>query len=242
MKLKQVIKEIVDEYRFSEKEDINPLLESILRYTMMEYLGKDVDVFINGNGIDAYLYRDGLSGTYPERVDFSRLGEGFYRRLYKNLKYYFELKKKTLQFEIVRGLQGKLVGGYIIEKLDDRYRVRLTEQPFEDLEVVLERDYWIPKEVLLVGEHYFFLCKNIRVVADLLPRLVMYLSRTSIRLPALLLEKAFYEDVGAKTKCVCLKRVVGKFSFVKCKTKMAGKHIKWVSRNLNNEKIIVSRF
>lgn len=182
-----------------------------------------------------------MSGTYAEKVDFDRLGKGFYQALQYNLKYYFELKKKSLQFEVIRPLQGQMVGGYVLEKLKDRYRIKLVEHPFEDLDVILERRYWIPRERLLIGEHYFFVCRKIRIVAGVLPRLLMCLSRTSIKLPALMIERAFKEKFEITTKCECLKRVVGKFSFIRCKTSIPEEIIKWTSRNLNNEKIIVSR-
>lgn len=241
MNLNQIIKEITDAYNFPV-DDINSLLESVLKYTLMEQLKKDVDVFLDKEGVEAYLYRDSLDGTRAERVDFSRLNKDFYRKLYQNLKYYLELRKKSLELEIVRTLQGRLVGGYILEKFNDRYTVRLAEHPLDDLEVVIERRYWIPGETMLIGEHYFFLCRKVRVIAGVLPRLVMFLSRTSINLPALLLEVAFREKTGMKTKCKCIKRVAGKFSFLKCKTRVSEDLIRWVSRNLNNEKIIISKF
>ena len=239
--LDQTIKEIINAYNFSEEEVI-PIIESILRYTLMEYLKKDVDVFFKRNGVEAYLYRDGLSGTYPEKVDFSRFSSRFYRSLYNNLRYYLELKKKAAEFEIVRVLQGKLVGGYVLEKFSDKYTIKLVEHPFEDLEAVFERLYWMPKETLLMGEHYFFVCKNVRIVADTMPRLIMYLSRTSIKLPSLMIEKAFYDKERLKTRCDCIKRVVGKFSIVRCKTKIPRDIVSWVSLNLNNEKVIVTRW
>lgn len=243
MDLNTAIKEITDAYSFP-KEDISGLLESVLKYSLMTYLNKDADVFVddNGSNIDAYLYMDNLAGTYAEKVDWSRLSKEFYRQLYYNLRYSLELKKKNLELEQISNLAGGVVEGYIQEKSKDMCTVGLLDDTIpDDAEVIIEKRYWIPKESLKVGEHYFFLCRKVRVVQGVMPRLTVFLSRTSIRLPALLIEKAFQED-GLKARCVCVKRVAGRFSVVKCKTKVPENIKKWVSMSLNNEKIIAIRW
>ena len=241
MDLPKAIKEITNAYNFTQ-EDMSMLVENTLRYSLMSYLHKDADVYIDNNTIDAYIYNDNPSGTYAVKVDWAKLSKRFYRTLYHNLRYFLELKKRNLELEQVSGLAGSVVEGYIQEKFKDRCTVRLINDTIpDDAEVIIEKRYWIPKETLIAGEHYFFLCRKVRVVEGITPRLVVFLSRTSIRLPALLIEKAFLED-GLRTRCVCVKRVIGRFSVVKCKTKVPESIENWVSIALNNEKIITMRW
>ena len=236
-KITEAVKQLSEAYEINER-DITPIIESVIKRSIASYYGKDADVYFNGEGYEIYVYSN---GDTPIKLDLNKTSEKFIAFLKKQLTNRFLIEKTLSGYNAVKHLQGSLIGGYILEKVNGYYLVKLNGMPFETKNILPLR-YKILNEQLRFNEFYFFLVSKIEIVkTNYSLDLVTYLSRTSKKFPALLLQKAIEEKTGVNIDCECVKRVVGKFSVLKTNIRVPKEIVLFVQENLNNEKIIVKR-
>lgn len=237
-KITDVVKQLSETYEIDKREVI-PIVESTIRKSLILYFGLDADVHYNSSGFDIYAYN---GDAEPVKLDLNRASRKFIAFLKKQLTERFLIEKALSDYNAIRHLQGNLAGGYLLERLNNYYLIKLNDMPFETKNVLPYR-YKIPKESLKFNEHYFFVASRIRVEKiDGKFELVVYLSRTSKKLPELLFQKAVEEKTGVNIDCRCTERVSGVYSIVKTKVRIPKEIVSFVRENLNGERIILKRW
>ena len=236
-KIAEVIEQLIETYRIS-KEDIIPIIESVIKHSITSYYGKDADVYYNGEEYEITIYN---GEAMPTKLNLNKTSKNFIAFLRKQLTDRLLIEKTLSNYRAIRHLQGSLVGGYMLEKVKGYYLIKLNDIPFETKNI-LPLTHIIPNEQLKFNEFCFFLVSKIDVVKNNHALdLLVYLSRISKNLPVLLLQKAVEERTGVNIDCKCVKRVVGKFSILKTKIRLPNGIINFVQENLNGEKVIVRR-
>jgi len=222
-----------------DKDAVVSIVELIIRESIFAYFGKDSQVCCDDGEIKIYVY-DGDGRFQP--FDLNKASKDFIVYLKKRLVERFSFEKASRKYHAVKRLRRALVGGYPVGKANGYYLVKLTDMPFDVKGVMLDI-HAIPGERLKLFEYYFFtFLKAKSVQIGLKYDLAVYLSRTSIRLPELLLQKAVEENAGVNIDCRCVKRVAGRYSIIQLletRVKIPKKVISYVQENLNNEKVII---
>lgn len=236
-KITDVVRQLGETYGIDEK-DVIPIVESTIRESIISYYGLDADVHCEDGGFKIYAYN---SEAEPVKLDLNRAGKKFVAFLKRRLTERFQIEKALSDYNAVRHLQGNLVGGYLLEKHHNYCLIKLNDTPFETKNVLPLR-YKIPREALKFNEHCFFIVSKIRIERNSGKfELVVYLSRTSKKLPELLLQKAVEEKTGVNIDCRCTKRVSGVYSILETKVRVPGEIVSFVRENLNGERIILKR-
>lgn len=236
-KITDIMKQLSEAYKISEK-DVIPIVESAIKHSIFSYYGKDADVYYNGDEYEIITYNN---ESMPIKLDLNKTSKKFIAFLKKHLTNRLLIEKVLSDYKSIRHLQGDLVDGYVLENVNDYYSIKLNNMP-SDVKGILLLRHRIPNEQLRFNEFYFFLASKIGIVKSSYGLdLVVYLSRISKRLPALLLQKAVAEKTGVNIDCECIKRVVGKFSVLKTKIDIPKDFVLFVQENLNGERIIIRR-
>ena len=236
-KITEAVKQLSEAYGINER-DITPIIESVTKRSIASYYGKDADVYCNGEEYEVIIYNNEVM---PTKLNLNKTGKKFIAFLKKQLTNRLLIEKTLSNYNTVKHLQGSLIGGYMLEKVQGHYIVKLHDIPVE-VRGILPLRRKIPNEQLKLNEFYFFLITKIDFIKNgQSVGLVAYLSRTSKKLPVLLLQKAVEEKTGVNIDCECVKRVVGKFSILKTKVRIPKEIVLFVQENLNNEKIVIKR-
>ncbi len=219
-----------------DKDTVVSIVELVIRESIFSYFGKDSQVYYDNGEIKIYVY-DGNNQSQP--FDLNSANEEFITYLRKQLTERFLFKKTSRNYNAIKHLRHTLVGGYPVEKMNGHYLVKLNDMLF-DTKNILPYRYTISKEQLKLAEYYFFIVLRVQFAKiGLKFDLTVYLSRTSSKLPELLLQKAVEEDTGVNIDCKCVERVPGKYSILETKVKIPKKIVSYVQENLNNEKVII---
>ncbi len=64
------------------------------------------------------------------------------------------IEKALMNYNGIRHLQGNLTSGYILERMNGHFLIKLNDMPFKTKNILPYR-HRIPKESLKFNEHYF---------------------------------------------------------------------------------------
>ena len=214
-------KDLAEKFSLPDGES-KKLLENALSESLTEAFGKQVIVYLSGNSLSIYreTVRDGS-------VELKRLPPDLLRKdLIRRCRYFVERelqrRKAIIEFDYLESLRGTAVKG-VVDKVrsdgsllvlfyvDDLFDCReiagtcpVSQQPPE------ERGLYAPGD-----SHFFFVSKVLLVGREKALKVDVRLSRTSMRLPELLLKMK--SGVG---EIKCVKRIAGRISVV-----MAGQRL-----------------
>lgn len=236
-KIIEIVRQLSDMYEINES-DVIPIVETTIRKSIILYFGRDTDVHYDGSEFEIYTYN---GEAKPTQLNLNDASKKFISFLKRQLIDRFLIEKALTEYNAIKHIQGTLVDGYLLERMKGYCLIKLNDMPFKTKNILSYR-YKIPRESLKFNEHYFFIVSKIKVVRISYKfELVVFLSRTSKKLPNLLLQKVIEEKTGVNIDCKCTERVAGKHSVIKTKTKIPREIILFVQENLNNEKIIIKR-
>ncbi len=226
-------KDIAEKFRLPAEEN-RKLLESALSKALTEAFGKKVIVYLSGDSLSIYR-STGRNGTVVlKRLPAGLLRKDLVRRCRYCVERELERRKTVIEFGFLKSLRGTVVKG-VVDKvrkdgslsvlfyLDDLFDCReiagtcpASQQPPEERGLYAPGDY-----------HYFFVSKVLLIGQEKALKIDVRLSRTSMRLPELLLKMK--SGVG---EIRCVKRISGCISVVTTPQKLPREAILAVSAEL----------
>jgi len=231
--LQLLCKDIAEKFRLPAGEN-RKLLESALSESLTEAFGKKVIVFLSGDSLSIYLATGRNGSVILKRLPPGLLRKDLVRRCRYCVERELERRKTIIEFGFLKSLRGTAVKGVVdrVRKdgslsvlfyLDELFDYReiagtcpVSQQPTE------ERGLYAPGDC-----HYFFVSKVLLVGREKALKIDVRLSRTSMRLPELLLKMK--SGIG---EIRCVKRIAGCISIVTAPKKLPREAILAVSAEL----------
>ena len=208
-------KDIAEKFNLPAQES-RKLLESALSEALTEAFGRRVIVFLSGDSLSIYRATGRDGSVVLKRLPPGLLRKDLVRRCRYCVERELQRRKTVIEFNYLKSLRGTAVKG-VIDKvrsdgslsvlfyLEDLFDCReiagtcpVSQQPPE------ERGLYAPGD-----SHYFFVSKVLLVDRGKTFKIDVRLSRTSMRLPELLLKmKSGFGEFR------CVKRIAGCISVV----------------------------
>lgn len=215
MCLESLCREVAENYRL-RPEEARKLLERILSESLTEVLGKHVIVYFSGGSLSIYRETggDGAKGLEPFSPRLLR------KDVVRRCRYLVEaeLQKRRAIFEhgYLLALRGSVVRGVIDRVRDDGALSVLfyVDELFNCREITatcpLSQQPPEERGAYTVGDPLFFFVSKVRLIGrEMHFKVDVQLSRTSMRLPELLLKmKSEIKEIR------CVRRVAGSMSVV----------------------------
>lgn len=240
MCLESLCREVAEHYRL-RPEEARKLLERTLSESLTEALGKRVIVYFSGGSLSIYRETGGEGEKGLEAFSPHLLRKELVRRCRYLVEAELQKRKAIFEHGYLKALRGSVVRGVIDRIRDDgAFSVLFyVDELFNCREVAaicpLSQQPPGERELYAVGAPLFFFVSDVRLIGrEMHFKVDVRLSRTSMRLPELLLK--MQSGIG---EIRCVRRVAGRISVVVARERLPREAITAVAAELG-ERIKVS--
>jgi len=211
---------------------------------VLENTHRTVELFLESeNKISIYIYKHGMITDFKEKIDFNKLSVKTIRAIKRKLINELVIQKTANEYQNIKHTHtiGSLTGGYIDNIKTNPISVAIDGIPGR---LGLYPLIYQPKHErgkYRRGDYYYFYVSLVKTVMTNknIPGISIILSRTSIKLPALIIQKQITNEGINMLKITCVKRHAGLYSIIKTSSRIPEKVLKYTSKELGGEKIYV---
>lgn len=219
-----------------DEDAVREAVRQAVSGVLAEAYGCEVEAHWKGESLDVWRIEE--SGGDLRIAKIYRIPRRLFRRVVDAVE--MELKKtRILQaYEGLRYCTGTVVRGYVSHIFKDRIIVDIPNSEFTGFCHISHQP---PSERgrYLTGDYIsFYVLKAVPVLRDTVPDVEIHLSRTSIKLPELLLKDELHALNREDIKVKCIKRISGAYSLIRASARCPVEAIRSVSEELR-ERVVV---
>ncbi len=238
-KLTELVHDLSDKYNLQDETVKDCLKRAIER--VLGNARRTVEVFLEDEDeISIYVY--GRNITDPVRkMNFDRLSAKTIRAIKRKLTNELVMQKIVSEYQNIKHIIGNLTGGYIYDVKTNPISVMIDGIPDK---LGLYPLMYQPKHErgrYRRGDYYYFHISSVKTVMvnKNIPKISIILSRTSKKLPELIIQKLMAEEGIDMFRVTCVKRHAGLYSIIKTSSRIPEKVLKYTSEKIGGERIYV---
>lgn len=238
-RLSELIHDIGDKYDLRD-EVIEDCMKKAINCVFAD-TQTTVELFLeNKSEISIYMYRPRTG--FETKMSINKMSVRTVNAIKRKFEKELMIQKTIKEYQGIKHIMGTLLGGYIYDVKDDFISVMIDGIPDTLAFYPLRYQPKHERSRYRRGDYYFFYILSVYTVMTdkKTPKVNIILSRASIKLPALIIQKQLNDEgLNMFKKIKCVKRQAGLYSVIKTNNRIPKQLLEYTSQELGGEKIYV---